>query len=347
MKQQYRGLSLVVGIMSAALVAAYNWDILPFGKSFGRTSSSATRPADRKSVKIEVIENNLPHLYTFFDVSWLSKGRMLSAGYDGSDSNRLYTSADGGVTWRIESIDTAGWTINATHFIDNATGWIVGASGLVLFTSDGGYTWRKLARPTRYPLEYVNFVNSQVGYVAAGMETGGQVFRTADGGRSWRSVFEDTGLCNIFDLVALSENTVILAVNDDYLLRTEDGGLTWTQIETIDGASGFTLGAGNRVWLAGENGGLYYSGDQGKTWQRPSNLPQEVITQKWNSIAFADSKRGIIVGNKGAVAVTYDGGVSWKLTVIGTTENLGKVRFKDKTGLIIGAQNLFRVTFSD
>jgi photosystem II stability/assembly factor-like uncharacterized protein len=229
-------------------------------------------------------------------------------------------------------------------FQDDRHGWIVG-SGLVIRTEDGGQTWERLSRPTYYDLSEVDFVNPQFGYAAGGAERGCQIFHTANSGRNWRKVYENFEDGTVFDLVALNERTAIAAINGTFLLRTQDSGKTWQSVglET-PGASSVTSAAG-AVWVVGRKGSFYYSADLGRTWQRPANLLQSVSNQDWNSIDFDNTKRGIAVGNKGAVAVTYDGGITWNEIKTDIIDDLRKIRLNGETGLIIGVQNIYRFSF--
>ena len=51
-------------------------------------------------------------------------------------------------------------------FIDAATGYIVGAAGVIRKTVNGGLTWSQQTSPTTEELRSVCFVNSTLGYAA-------------------------------------------------------------------------------------------------------------------------------------------------------------------------------------
>jgi large repetitive protein len=69
-------------------------------------------------------------------------------------------------------------------FIDANTGWIVGDSGKVLGTSDGGATWNALVSGTSSSLRGVSFPDLLNGWAIG---DSGTIIHTADGGNSWAS----------------------------------------------------------------------------------------------------------------------------------------------------------------
>src|SRR5262249_19120781 len=82
------------------------------------------------------------------------------------------------------------------HFLNPYTGWIAGreelpngagSSGVVLFTSDGGITWRTVSKAPLPGLNCVHFLDGKhgmaVGDATAQYPSG--VFRSIDGGESW------------------------------------------------------------------------------------------------------------------------------------------------------------------
>jgi photosystem II stability/assembly factor-like uncharacterized protein len=296
----------------------------------------------QKSIKLKI--TRLSESQGFADLAILSNGNMLAVGYDGHDPNRLYVSNDRGRTWSIRAIPSEGFTTSAISFIDDRHGWIVGTSGLVLYTKDGGESWEKLGRPTRYELDRVQFINVSVGYAASGTEWGCEIFRTTDGGRNWRKSYEASRSGHVFHLAVLSEKIAIAAINDDHLIRTDDGGTTWKPVESkLTGAASVVFTSTGTGWVVGRKGSFYLSTDQGKTWKRPENLPGYVLDHDWISIDFVDDERGIAVGNDGLVIFTHDGGRTWSKVESDIDEEFLRVKFHGKTAVILGWQNVYEV----
>lgn len=66
--------------------------------------------------------------------------------------------------------------------------------------------------------------------------------------------------------------------------------------------------AGKRIVAVGEHGYAITSDDDGATWQRAAGLRRTMLTK----LSFADDKTGWVVGHDGLIAMTTDGGASWK-----------------------------------
>lgn len=283
----------------------------------------------------------------YFNIALLDNGKVFAVGNLNQDPERLFVSHNEGRSWgfMIAPNKGKGSSMNDITFIDNRHGWIAGFMQ-VLFTSDGGETWEKLGRPTAYELSNISFINTQVGYTTSRVERGYQIFRTTDGGRSWKKQYEDLESGFLFDLAILNENIAVAAINDEYLIRTEDGGKKWQIVEPkLGGAAGLTFTPDGTGWVLGRKGSFYYSTDHGRSWQRPSNLPDSLLSYQWYSIAFMDTKRGIAVGDKGAMAVTYDGGTSWIEVKTDIKERLGDVKINGERIIVRGQENFYKVVF--
>jgi len=283
----------------------------------------------------------------YFDIALLDNGKVFAVNRLSPYPERLFVSNDEGRSWSFIIAPTKGKGSGMYDitFIDNKHGWIAGFMQ-VLFTSDGGETWEKVGGPNAYEISKVRFINTQVGYTVSRVERGCRIFRTTDGGRSWKKQYEDLESGFLFDLAALNENIAVAAINDQYLLRTEDGGRKWQVVEPkIGGAAGLTFAPDGTGWVVGRKGSFYYSTDQGRSWQRPANLPDSLLSYQWYSIAFMDTKRGIAVGDKGAMAVTYDGGTSWVEVKTGIKERLGDVKINGERVIVRGQENFYKVVF--
>lgn len=333
---QYVVPSLLMALLLAALLLAYGCTGHSTASEIqGNAENSANHQASIKLTLATLAESQ-----DFTDLAILSNGNIWATG----GTNGLYFSNDGGRTWSLKSIPSEGFISSAISFINDRDGWIVGASGLVLATNDGGESWKKLGRPTHYELERVKFINTHVGYTASSTEWGCEIFRTTDGGRNWEKSYEAPKSGFVFRLAVLSEKIAVAAINDDHLIRTEDGGATWKNVDSkLPGAASVVFTSNGTGWVVGRKGSFYLSTDQGKTWKRPESLPQYVLDHDWSSIDFVDNERGIAVGNDGAIAFTKDGGKSWSEVEADIQENFMEVKMHRESGLILGAQRIYQV----
>lgn len=204
-------------------------------------------------------------------------------------------------------------------------------------------TWGKLTTE-RYPgkQDDIFFINDRVGWYGNGA---GKVFRTTDGGDTWIPIWEQKGTF-VRTLAFVNEKVGVLGnigvgyfpgVTDPTpLYRTEDGGVTWTPVTTIEGAPVVGLcafdivqvpfiNAGQldyrtRIVGVGRVGGpaaYIWSDDLGKIWKQ-GKLP--ALGAAAFDVKFLDDRRGFIASathadvsqSNALILATEDGGATWR-----------------------------------
>ncbi len=250
----------------------------------------------------------------------------------------------------------------------DGTIWASGTGGTVLRSTDGGVTWeaRPIAEARSFDLRDIEAISATVAYaMVAGSDTG-RIYKTTDGGEHWVRQYDDTRKGIFLDALAFWDESHGVAMGDPMnghfvVLRTEDGGATWTQAPTQealrsgDGEAAFaasgtviTVGAGGRAWIGtGANkttgvGRVLRSMDYGKTWVAGETpIPSRGGSTGVFSVAFHDSLQGVAVGGDYAqpdadrrnVAITADGGKTWRLgDTTGVTGYLSSAAYVPGTG---------------
>ncbi len=147
-------------------------------------------------------------------------------------------STDGGVTWAPQSIGATN-PLQDVFFTDSLNGWVVGDADM-LRSTDGGETWVSARNGApEGMLSRVFFADADNGW-ATGAET--LLCRTVDGGDTWvrqqiPGLLEQT----LMDCHFIDSNTGWIVTNCAYdegetssgrLLRTTDGGVTWTTLQS-------------------------------------------------------------------------------------------------------------------
>jgi len=115
---------------------------------------------------------------------------------------------------------------------------LLGTSSSQLFvSSDGGYTWSRLARVgdgDHYVVDHIVFdpARPETIYAAAwSIETeGGDIFRSVDGGRTWHALAGMHGKSVRSLALALSDSNTLVAGALDGVFRSRDGGQSWQRI---------------------------------------------------------------------------------------------------------------------
>lgn len=222
--------------------------------------------------------------------------------------NSVYVTRDNGNAWtqsRIflpEEFEGADVELYSVRFSSKKKGWVVGSvskrerviDSILVYTDDGGETWRRQRAPSRTELIHVDFVSDKRGWVV-GAE--GTILFTRDGGASWtrQTVKGD----HTFYHVDFRDDKKGWVVGErGILLRTTDGGDSWTEVPTNVNATLLSVKfpSDDEGWAIGRGGIILRSNDEGKTWVRQESTTK----QNLYSLNF-NNKIGWAVGGAGTV----------------------------------------------
>ena len=167
-------------------------------------------------VKISGVDVNARLVRAVFSPS----GRGWAFGEFGA----VYKSVSDGGEWVKLSAPTRNLLLGGT-FIDDYRGWLVGAGGTILQTSDGGETWHvsRLANAPGVRFNSTSFIGNRLGWAVG---SGGSIYRTTNGGRTWEA--QRSGVsADLFDVKFLNELEGWAVGADGTAIHTADGGLNW------------------------------------------------------------------------------------------------------------------------
>ena len=250
----------------------------------------------------------------------------------------IYVSRDDGATWTTRESGTKR-PLFSVAFADPEHGWIVGKSGTILHTDDGGETWKAQQSPIK-PGKHLFKVVALDAKTAWAVGDWGAIVQTRDGGATWvdrslgtltvertsapgRMMQTLTDDVIFYDIVFPDRLHGFMAGEFGTLLATEDGGEHWRQIvlpteKTIFGLDFTTPRDG---WLVGIDGIIIHTHDGGQTWETQNGL---VDTGEIEDVSFVQAMQnpglyavrvsgdyGVVVGDAGALFVTEDGGRHW------------------------------------
>jgi photosystem II stability/assembly factor-like uncharacterized protein len=237
----------------------------------------------------------------------------------------------------------------AVYFTSSDRGFVAGDDGYLAQTTDGGRTWTKQNISTTENINEIYFRNDKNGYVVAGKK----MFATDDGGRSWREIkiYEPRDFRNgtpEFLSVRFADKkrgfivgSLIKKVGDEdkvidsLLMRTDDGGESWTRILVPSKLELFHLDFVNnsRGWIVGDDGLVLSTQDGGLSWFAQNSRTNKALY----NVDFRDSSEGYAVGEKGVILRTENGGGTWELVRTNFPNTFMRVDFADdKNGWIVG-----------
>lgn len=217
----------------------------------------------------------------------------------------------------------------------------VGQRGVVVVSEDGGKNWKQAQVPVRTDLLAVHFPTARDGWAVG---HGGAVIHTSDGGLTWtkqldghdvsRLIIEYYGKSDVVDGAQFVEREKSLAEfggtqplmgvhfedakrgyvvgTFNRILRTEDGGKTWTplghRVENPDELHFYGISAGKS--------GLFFVGEQGMVWMHDKAQDRFVA----RPTGYEGTLFGVVVGDRsliahgmrGSVYRSGDLGASWQ-----------------------------------
>jgi photosystem II stability/assembly factor-like uncharacterized protein len=125
-------------------------------------------------------------------------------------------------------------------------------------SSDAGRTWEPISLLGQADFHVLRVVEGGiVGYDA----TNSRVMVSRDAGTTWTSRRVRRPL---IDLVSDAAARVLLATTESHLIRSGDGGASWTTISEAPGLLSWS--SPNRLYLLAGDGRLWRSPDQGRRW---------------------------------------------------------------------------------
>ena len=245
-----------------------------------------------------------------------------------------WSTQSSGVTARLRGVSA----------VSERVGWASGSGSTVLRTNDGGTRWQKLT-VTNDNVDFrdIDAVNAETAYVLSiGNGPASRIYKTSDAGATWTLQFKNENPKAFLDAMSFwdADHGIVFGDSIDGqldILITENGGNTWSRLSSPNlppalpnegafAASGTNIAVVGKshAWIgtgAAAKSRVLRTSDNGHTWQVSDTPVAAGQSSGIFSIAFRDTKHGVIVGGdytkeKEAVnnlAFTRDGGATWTL----------------------------------
>jgi photosystem II stability/assembly factor-like uncharacterized protein len=241
-------------------------------------------------------------------------GRVLAfldkqKGFTGSAN--IFQTQDSGKTWQMIFI-TNGHFLTEMEFADERVGWTTaGGPPAIIKTEDGGTTWefQEHGLAGDSPILGLSVIDSITAFAATAYD----FIHTANG-QTWEKMVipEELIRGSFWSLKFINAKTGWIAGSYRMILHTKNGGTTWEDqsidnlhsdyISCFDALDSLSAVCGTR------DGVIFRTDDGGKNWVE--QYPGE-INMILNSAQMIDKNVVYIVGHKGTILKTTNGGVSY------------------------------------
>lgn len=227
------------------------------------------------------------------------------------DYGTILISEDEGLTWQNQKRKTSEHLYST--FIQENNTYCVGNGGTIIYSTDKGKNWECKEGIMRDDFRFITFTNSSIGFVGG---TNGSIYRSDNSGKTWTTILSDTTFSfqncyNGNNLLIATGNEGALYISSDNGNNWNKNNLPfhkeWTNAASSIGNEIVVVGDrgtvykgrnnswtkntntpmnsdlfcisknADRIFVGGANGSLFYSSDNGKTWNDAgTNSTQDV-----------------------------------------------------------------------
>ncbi len=228
---------------------------------------------------------------------------------------------------------------------------VAGQPAAIAYSDDLGVTWNVVNVGATLALFFTRArtLFALDSYNIWAVTSGGNIHKSEDAGLTWTT--QDAGLATAQNLNCvhfLDRSLGFAAGVANAIVRTRNGGLTWSAIAGPAGQSAIAINVievvtEQRVWIGYADGKVFFSEDQGATWtQRTNGIPTTTTgTPAVTGISFVNELQGVLVRNQSGVGTVYqtiDGGYTWQRCDTPSNAGLNTIRYiTPKLALAVGA----------
>lgn len=258
-------------------------------------------------------------------------------------------------TTPYNTVQQKGWIVKnsnsdedlySIYFPEPVTGYVVGNSGTILKTNDGGESWYPNSSGTSKLLRSVCFTDINTGFAVG---DSGIILKTLNAGSRW--TIQNSGIRNrLFSVFFIDSNNGWIAGEKGLILKTSNGGINWTTQNSISLNSIYSvIFTDSNTGFCIDRNQIFKTSDGGVTWVPNYQLGNIYSLFGMSSMFFTDSSHGYIIGGSpedinSILLKTADAGDTWEIKRI--PKNLGfKIIFNNvDTGYVVAYRSILKTT---
>lgn len=235
-----------------------------------------------------------------------------------------------GITWERYYTGTIGQLINL-YFTNQDTGYVIGVTGFIFKTTDGGTSWISKVHGTTEILKSIFTIDGTNTSYTCGYN--GTILKTTNNGNNWVELY--SGSTTNFSSIYFINEDIGFVAGSNKIYKTTDGGSLWIEkpTGTIYGINSIFFPVLDTGYAVGYGGLIMKSINGGETWITLSSGTSSVLY----GVHFIDKNHGTTVGESGIIIKTTNGGQNWSSQTSGVSVRLNAVSFsQDNLGVASG-----------
>lgn len=276
---------------------------------------------------------------------------------------QVLKSEDNGQTWTPGKVPTS-ITLTSVSFANDALGYAVGHDGVVLKTEDGGANWTKLidgnainkfvldslqAKADALQEEVDSLPENAKPETREAMEVAAEeaafLVDTAQGD------IEVGPSKPLLDVVVNANGTVFVVGAYGQLLKSNDAGANWVYLgDRINNPNNYHLNTlllskTGEIWLAGEQGTVQFSSDEGETWtSRKIDYDGSIFAL----VELPETRTVVAVGLRGHLFRLPFGTDAWQEVKTNLRETFsGATVLADGSAVVVGSRGILARSIDD
>ncbi|MCF6133132.1 YCF48-related protein [Flavobacterium wongokense] len=231
--------------------------------------------------------------------------------YTSNGNGIVLRTINGGETWTPVWTDNSHRGIESMSFVNFSTGYVCGWNQYCAKTINSGMSWTALTpggSDSVYIYTSIDFMDESNGIVGAQLDDSPALYITNDGGDTWTTA---TGLEGIPYKITHIGGVYFLITNGGTIQKSTDLGLSWTTIynNPANLLVGINFYDEMTAIVTCETY-ILKTIDGGETWTQSSISPM-TEGMIWRDVAWTTANNLILVGTPDLIFESNDGGTTW------------------------------------